>query len=425
MRRLAPDTAQDGFKTFLDELDEAGATEPAVGGDWLTILLNSNDEGRKLRGYNIQHAADAREKIRYRRNADSHGVSIWNGDSADNHDSGVVVEMEKDFTTAGTPGRLRCPFRNPISRAASTNGQRGPSTPRSSRASFAGRRSKRPSFHDPIRAEICGNDPGSTPPSVDGSAPLCPIRFLDQHRPEDVAAYFQKHKHELPRSHEICVRRYQSNELQIRQLDEKYGNLVSMVQGLGLKHQPMLPEKADDEEAVIDEPLPSYKIKNWAKTVSHAAADDGASDCAVQDEEREPRFDRTLKEVRLGESPSRPWGIQVPKRYHKAGSAVSAKSDPTASPLDPPALPQPSFEATKCPIDHKKMKAFDSTPPEQLRSPEPTKNYTPQPAFLQTPQQSVPKGNASQQASMVFTGPVFIGYSMEQALQLLHQSGRV
>ena len=55
---------------------------------------------------------------------------------------------------------------------------------------------------------------------------VCPIRFLDQHSPEEVATYFEKHKHELPRSHEVCVRRYQKNEEQIRKLDAKYGSPV-------------------------------------------------------------------------------------------------------------------------------------------------------------------------------------------------------
>ena len=43
------------------------------------------------------------------------------------------------------------------------------------------------------------------------------------------------------------MRRYQSNEEQIRQLDAKYGNLVSMIQGLGAKHKEMLPEEPGEE----------------------------------------------------------------------------------------------------------------------------------------------------------------------------------
>ena len=54
--------------------------------------------------------------------------------------------------------------------------------------------------------------------------------------------YFEKHKHELPRSHEVCINRFQSNAQSIEELDRKYGDLVSMIQGLGQKHQDYLPE---------------------------------------------------------------------------------------------------------------------------------------------------------------------------------------
>ena len=61
-------------------------------------------------------------------------------------------------------------------------------------------------------------------PSVTGSFSKCPIRMLDEKPPEEIAEYFETHKHEIPRSHEICVKRYQSNEHSIRLLDAKYGN---------------------------------------------------------------------------------------------------------------------------------------------------------------------------------------------------------
>ncbi|KAK3060873.1 hypothetical protein LTR53_019968, partial [Teratosphaeriaceae sp. CCFEE 6253] len=99
-----------------------------------------------------------------------------------------------------------------------------PSTPLSSvsrvngRESLSRRGSRRTSFADPIKAEICGlsdhNEQGSAAVSEriesrrhvevveEAELGVCPIRFMDQHSPEEVATYFEKHKHELPRSHE-------------------------------------------------------------------------------------------------------------------------------------------------------------------------------------------------------------------------------
>lgn len=183
--------------------------------------------------------------------------------------------------------------------------------------------------------------------SVTGSVipQTCPIRFLDQHSPEAIAEYFEEHKHELPRSHEICVQRFQANDESIRALDAKYGNLVSMIQGLGHKHQPMLPHEPKSEprpEAVEepDETESKQKIQSWAKVVSEyqgsdvpvddEEADDEASN--KEDEERESRFDRPMREVRVGESPSRPWGMHVPP--HLLDRRVSTASTLPARPED-------------------------------------------------------------------------------------------
>lgn len=362
--------------------------------------MRSSDEDRKSRAYDIQSAGDAREKIRYRRRTSDAGrrVKMRSGPNANSADSGVV--MEKDFTVPGTPGGLRCPFAlaagNGMSlQPASPNGQHGVSTPRSSMSRPRSRRSKRPSFHDPIRAEICGNDPGSSAASVEGSAPLCPIRFLDQHSPEEVAKYFEKHKHELPRSHELCVKRYQSNEESIRKLDAKYGSLVNMIQGLGIKHQPILQDK------VLDGGPPTDKIGKWASTVGEnmGQVNDVSGEEMNDVEDREPRFDRPLKEIRLGESPSRPWGVQVPVEYQKVSSVASVRSDHTASPVD--------------------MERPKTIPKENLS----TSGEKPNIVQHCAENDSVQVRNAKNSAQMVFTGPVFIGYPMDQALTFLHQSG--
>jgi hypothetical protein len=204
-------------------------------------------------------------------------------------------------------------------------------------------------FIDPITAKIQAEAP------VDSTA-KCPIRYLDQHSPEEVAQYFENHKHEIPRSHEICVKRYQTNTESIRQLDAKYGSLVNMIQGLGVKHKPLLP--TEDHE----------RVENWAEKLSH------------DEEDREGHFERPLKEIRVGESPSRPWGISVP--------------------IDTPQAEKPG---SQCPFDA----SGKAMPPGHPKVNQEQKD-TSTPAYI-NPQLS----------GMIFTGPVFIGYSQEQAAGLL------
>jgi len=356
--------------------------------------------------------------------------------------------MEQDFTTPGTPSKLHCPFMRPNGRKLSSHAlsvfeKHSLPTPRSSisRPSGQARRSKRPSFNDPIRAELCGNDPTSAAPSVEGSAPVCPIRFLDQHTPEEVAKYFEEHKHELPRSHEVCVKRYQSNSESIRQLDAKYGNLVSMIQGLGHKHQPLLPDKPELDEVeqeAEEEQGGRDRVNKWAKAVSECMDDDGpvvADSAEEHDEERLPHFDRPLKEIRVGESPSRPWGITVPARFVEAASASSAKSAATASPADKNrAETRRQDQPAKCPFDHAALKKSPQADM-QPSQPRPGQDELPQakqekpltdtaPVVINAPTMPPTTGEAVKTVpQMVFTGPVFIGYPMEQALALLQHSG--
>ncbi|KAL8934466.1 MAG: hypothetical protein Q9216_005905 [Gyalolechia sp. 2 TL-2023] len=243
---------------------------------------------------------------------------------------------------------------------------------------------------DPIAAETGPTEVFSIHPSQTVSVSKCPIRFLDQHSPEEVAAYFKNHSHELPRSHELCVRRYQRNEDQIRQLDHKYGNLVNMIQGLGQKHQPMLHTKADGENQ-SQAPTSQGKVEAWAKEVkndhkvqaNHATGDDELS-------LRDNHFDRPLKEIRVGESPSRPWGISVPHAAHVPPSAASNHGERGRNGTPPPELPTPS-----------------SPPHEPIRTSSPVKSPRP----------------STDQPTMLFTGPVFIGYSPEQITDMLQRTG--
>lgn len=376
-------------------------------------------------------------------------MRIWSGPSADKEKPPLRIQpdmslMEKDFTTTGTPSKLGCPF-------AARSGKQSPlATPRSStsRMSFQGRRSKRPSFTDPIRAEICGNDQASASASVDGSAAVCPIRFLDQHAPEEVAKYFENHKHEIPRSHEVCIKRFQSNAESIEQLDRKYGNLVSMIQGLGQKHQEYLPAEPEEDDEPETEARTEQKVEKWAKAVTaslrNLTPDEEESPDNVLDEARTAHFDRPMKEIRVGESPSRPWGISIPAKYVNAESSSSVGSAPTASPVLPiHDIPAPPAEETpkkpsKCPFDHRalgktpeanatnvtakpnlspRVEAPHAPAPERvpLQEPaEPERHTKPQTQEAPVAPQAIPQ--------MVFNGPVFLGYPPDQLLTILQNS---
>jgi hypothetical protein len=412
-------------------------------------LAQCDDVERKSRAVVLRQAEVAAAILRGP--GDGAGVTIWNGPSADKSRPPVEVRtnrdrspLEKDFTIAGTPSKLGCPF-------ASASGRGSPlATPRSStsRLSLRGRRSKRPSFTDPIRADICGNDVASADPSVaaSGSAAVCPIRFLDQHDPEEVAKYFEKHKHELPRSHEVCITRFQSNQESIEQLDRKYGNLVNMIQGLGQKHQAWLPEEPEDaiEEEPEVEVTPDGKadaqVEKWAKAVSASLHEETPEEEPAEhgaDETRTAQFDRPMKEVRVGESPSRPWGIVIPPKYTDADSSSSVGSAPTASPPIPLKMDRQIGETPqksgKCPFDHRAVgetpKQYTSYPAAQPHPQlEPTTPHLPPRVRPPQPQpQAQEQGprdseNPKVIPQMVFNGPVFLGYPPDQLLTLLQNS---
>ncbi|KAL1888194.1 hypothetical protein Sste5346_009732 [Sporothrix stenoceras] len=286
---------------------------------------------------------------------------------------------------------------------------------------------------DPICAalaeENASQQGGAT--SSGGAAPRCPIRFLDQHSPEEVAHYVETHKHQLPRSHAICLKRYNKNEEQIRKMDAKYGNLVNMISGLGQFHQPMLASAepgtagaeggvgggapsagagvvlgvGEHEEEEVDRATlhkdSHERVKKWANGVSastssedadgedngnsgrsHAHGGDidgegveprgrrrslGSSGSGGDntEPERESHFDRPLKEVRVGESPSRPWGIAVPISSIPRDVAAQPPLSPPAAPVrmpsplraprpttsrPPPVSPSKARPAGKCPF---------------------------------------------------------------------------
>ncbi|RMD44391.1 hypothetical protein DV735_g626, partial [Chaetothyriales sp. CBS 134920] len=205
-------------------------------------------------------------------------------------------DFEHDFTTPGKTGQLGCPFAR-----MTQNGMHTPS-----------------SQLDPIALEFHAADKASVTSPSNGPVGVCPIRFLDKHSPEEIAQFFENHKHEVPRSHQLCVRRYQWNDQAARLLDAKYGSLVNMIQGLGNKHKQYLPD-ADRLSVRRD----TYSAQNetlqrWTEDVSQSglksnpSPPDSNNVVNGDDDERTGRFDRQLREIRVGESPSRPWGIPVP-----------------------------------------------------------------------------------------------------------------
>ena len=256
-------------------------------------------------------------------------------------------------------------------------------------------------LRDPIAPSVKPAPSSSPPPSATGSASKCPIRFLDHYSPEEVAEYFENHKHEIPRSHELCVKRYQSNAESIRQLDAKYGNLVSMIQGLGMKHQSLLPTTGHQEqEQEQNDHASQEKIERWANDVGEVptgealagtgptAEGDAQADMVEkgEEDEREGRFERPLKEIRVGESPSRPWGISIPLAADMHPTAVNALHGLGEK-------------------DHEKGKEDEKMEEPSSMSP-----------LLPDPQLPRQEGK-----SMVFTGPVFFGYSTEQAAVLIQR----
>lgn len=403
----------------------------------------------------------------------------------------VSTVLEKDFTIEGKKGFLACPFSvQPNQDGDLSNGAvpqvDGPQDPAAAAADSTPHQ-----FSDPICAAMLGET--SAQPDSPATPPKCPIRFLDKHSPEEIAHYVETHKHAIPRSHEVCVRRYQRNEEQIRKLDAKYGNLVSMVKDLSHLHRPMMPP-SKGEEAEADR-ASNKRVEDWAQTVVAGDPDVVEPDLVELgvDEERENHFDRSLRDVRLGESPSRPWGIQVPLEAsampQREPSLPPAVKDPVEEPKEPAAPRKCPFDHTKmlpdavkredvaagvkqeevtpvevkqpvaakkCPFDHTKMlpgavkredaaagiKQEDATmhagitkedtmhavkqPQPQPQPATPPKNDVPplatppQPTFVNLPPAPADKGERPQVVFNI-SGPVFIGYPMEQAMELMKQ----
>ncbi|KAJ5698222.1 hypothetical protein N7462_000227 [Penicillium macrosclerotiorum] len=356
------------------------------------------------------------------------------------------VSLEQDFTTNGTQGSLHCPFSKPKSPRPGSGIQNGRDDGPKIRVDTCGH-----DHLDPIKAEQEERRSSTTPSAVrsvdrssQGRCPVsrCPIRYLDKHSPEEIAEYVERHKHEIPRSHAICVKRYQRDPQNMRQLDAKYGGLINMISGLSVKHQAFLPDRQTN--GVGTSPSASTeRVEKWAENVDPATP--GPPN---QVDDRDNHFDRPLREVRVGESPSRPWGIPVPIAEQPAASVPFSGSVSGPVPLEAhlgdsptkPAGESPAKPAGRCPFGHDAPKPEEPEPliaaAAELKPPWSNwgnvdkvdvdeKVNLVDAGIDKNDEASVKADFNSLPAHVTFNGPVFFGYSAEQTASLMQQLGHL
>ncbi|KAG5289003.1 hypothetical protein I7I50_01558 [Histoplasma capsulatum G186AR] len=312
---------------------------------------------------------------------------------------------------------------------------------------------------DPIKAEALQDTPS---PLIQDAAPRCPIRYLDDHSPEEVAKYFQKNKHRIPRSHTICIQRYQRDAKSIRQLDEKYGDMVNMIKGLSLYHQPYLPSTQEPGRPNAAPSVSIGRIEKWAKDVNAESTEIEAMPLfqrgehgerlkEKEDEEQgDDCFDRSLRDVRLGESASRPWGIHVPISQTVAqqprdssaaiicqngvtGSTQLAdynRANPEHSSVSASWLQKlrPLLATSRCPFyavagkDHRPLINVPGSAATDIQAEENYRCHTLDNLASPLNRIDQPQTPTSPiQSKMVFQGPVFLGYPAEHVITFLQQ----
>ncbi|EZF76304.1 hypothetical protein H105_02302 [Trichophyton soudanense CBS 452.61] len=374
------------------------------------------------------------------------------------------TSMEHDFTTNGIKGALGCPFKK-----SNSSADAGEET------NINGERCQNDDG-DPIKLEKIGE---GAPSTVHSSSARCPIRYLGDHSPEELAEYFLSHKHEIPRSHSVCIRRYQNNPQTSRKIDAKYGNVINMVKGLGEYHQPYLstPHEIDEtgqgDTGPVAQPSSVERVEKWAEDVSNksppadstspeeietaAPVPDEHQGLTNGDDDRQGHFERPLRDVRVGESPSRPWGIHVPPEQPAADHTFThppeshyekpegVDEDPTmllpsqgrlsplgqASTFGNDAEAEAEANATlDAAVDEDEQPGpeIDEASSHHIHS-----HHQMPHTNTQTNTYSVPRSNLSPEAPithipnpqprMVFNGPVFFGYTAEAAAMLLEKMG--
>ncbi|KAE8377427.1 hypothetical protein BDV26DRAFT_263495 [Aspergillus bertholletiae] len=359
--------------------------------------------------------------------------------------AGAPGSLEKDFTTKGTQGNLHCPF----SKSKNTPSENGMANGIEDPFKFPNDDTCGHESLDPIKAERNNRRSSQTPsartPTTQCPVARCPIRYLDQHSPEEIADYVEKHKHEIPRSHAICVQRYQKDSHSMRHLDAKYGSLINMIRGLSVKHQAFLPDRGNSGAPTSSSS--AERVEKWAEEVginSEMRPYIKEEDEKENDDERAGRFDRPLREVRVGESPSRPWGIPVPMPLPPSASpplsppAASTLPEKSKKPSEkeaigvssfplrdstqqaPPTAPKPG----RCPFGHGAAPAVNTAPETETIRDHGGKSGAIDAADRDSGQQPgtfPPPTNTP--ANIVFNGPVFFGFSPEQTASFLKELG--
>jgi len=211
----------------------------------------------------------------------------------------------------------------------------------------------------------------------------------------------------------------------LRSLDSKYANIVSMVKDLGQVHKPIFPSPDDiavddDEEGCLSHP--EHDVENWAKAVHDGQ--DGDHPESNEQADRQPRFDRPLSDIRVGESPTRPWGIKIPESFEANGKTASQQSDPTASPDEGVESKHTRSKNPdlSCPFHFVGSKPGIKAPPEIANATDERKQgiKTEKNKKGKSSPKSQVKKNPMQR--IIFNGPVFFGYAADQAMAFLsHQ----
>merc|ERR1712070_98833 len=228
---------------------------------------------------------------------------------------------------------------------------------------------------------------------------------------------------------------------------------------------------------VFEEAKDNEKVRKWASSVSaqapQATMQEDGPEAGEEEEERVQHFERPLRDIRVGESPSRPWGISVPMKYleEREGDAVSdASSRPAQISAGVSPVPQNADDKLKtdapaerpagqCPF------GFDKQPPAeqshaamarpplvQMETSQTVRKDSPsarapafppqheqkidQPTFISGPPprpaaDGLPKATPDpaarsrkeEEPRMIFTGPVFFGYSADDAAKILRECG--
>lgn len=228
---------------------------------------------------------------------------------------------------------------------------------------------------------------------------LCPLRSLDKAKPEDVASFLEHHKQEIPRSHEVCVKRYRSNADAIRRLDSQYGNSASMIEGLGLKHQRMLQDKHKVDPTIQNKTL----VDSGAKTEIQTSKNESDT---RPNEERSRRSDRPLREIRVGESPTRPWGIPVPFQQDANELGAPFNIEPAPVPLD--SLRGAQRE------EYIKTPRSSYVPRNDGPDREPMKDAGNMNAKIDPEELGLP-------LNITINGPIFLGYPVDQVVKLVQE----